>query len=768
MKKLLLLCAIFAVVGMSCVKKEFDLNQDLDLTVRLNVTFIPIGTTDSLFLRNFLDADSIDMLEIFNGGYAIVIDSTLSIEVPEISDFQGISIVINEKEKFDFGSFPTDIQFDVDSLYTEVDLGLYLPQSAVDFIITDVLPTSGGSIGLAELNALAPSIPVLSATGYFPLSLSAAWDTVVDFSVSEPLDNDYIVSVDTLWLQANSGFDVVVNPLNVPSGTMVRLDSLYLRFPTGVHLDMNASNSNVAVSRHTFIKRDINFTTGQSFRVPILYLTDIHKNGFVTFTGLVDFFAVYTLVGNYDGGPFPTTPQTSTRLDITVTPNLNFESATVTLDNNKIDAGLERVAHEFNINETLPNDITILSLDSIVFENTQIVLDLYADQLNGNIVDNLRVRMNIEFPKDIVFSPPMPGNVFDQYITFTNGHHKLQFDVRGMTLSNPIINNEINISDSIVVSASVSLKNPQINTKDFENIEVDLSVVGGMDINFSRIYANILFDNDISMDLSELPDILMNNRDSLVLDVNPHLDLRINTNLQIFDATIFLHSYKNGGVINTLDIPIYTTGTTENRFWIARDQSLMPQGQGYSWVEADLGAIVKEVPDSIVISIANSQVVFDFNINYSADLDYSFVVPLAFGEEFQIIIRDTMQIDSIVGKMISGNKIGLAIRTLNDMPLDLTATIIPIDENYSPLSNVEVSSFVIRAGATMNDEPAELIFDDKNNDQLVNMRGLILQLEARTGAGRTGQPLRPDNFIQVRLNAIVEDGITIDLRDFMD
>ncbi|MCL2412819.1 MAG: hypothetical protein FWC98_01625, partial [Bacteroidales bacterium] len=81
--------------------------------------------------------------------------------------------------------------------------------------------------------------------------------------------------------------------------------------------------------------------------------------------------------------------------------------------------------------------------------------------------------------------------------------------------------------------------------------------------------------------------------------------------------------------------------------------------------------------------------------------------------------------------------------------------------------DVYVSEFVIRAGATM-DSVSNLMFDDKNSDQLRYMRGLILQFEAKTGAGRAGQPLRPDNFIKVRLNARIEGGLTVDLRDFID
>lgn len=588
MKKLLLFCGILAIASVSCVKKEFDLNQDLDLTVRIggDVIFVPIGITDSLFLRDFLDADSIDMLEILNGGYAIIVGSELHIDVPEIGNFE----------------------FDVEPLHTEIDLGVYLPQTAID-TIESLLPPG---INLEVLNTLATTpgtnlYNVLTALGYmhyFPLPLFAVLDTVLVISISEQVDNDHIISIDTVWLQPNSGVHVVIKPLNIPSGMGKNLDSLLLKFPSNVHLDISKPN---VVSRHEFMITDVDITAGLNLDIPILYFTDIYRDGSVELTDSITVFVRYNLVGEYDGKLFPDSPGTTTRLSI--------------------------------------------------------------------------------------------------------------------------------------------------------------SIIGGIDINFSRIYANVLLDESISISLNDLPDILMNNRDNLVLDVSPHLGLIVNTNLQVpHGATITLKSYKNNSVINTLNIPINLNAATENRLWIARDGSLMPEG--YTLIQEDLGSVVRSIPDSVVVRVGSGQVIFDFNETYFAGMDYEFVVPLAFGEEFQIIIQDTFKLDSIIGKMISGNKMGLAVRALNDIPLDLTATVIPIDENNNPLSGVEISPFVIRAGTTMDDEPAELIFDDKNSDQLANMRGLVLRFEVRTGAGKVGQLLRPDNFIQVRLNARIEGGVTIDVNDF--
>jgi len=165
----------------------------------------------------------------------------------------------------------------------------------------------------------------------------------------------------------------------------------------------------------------------------------------------------------------------------------------------------------------------------------------------------------------------------------------------------------------------------------------------------------------------------------------------------------------------------------------------------------------------------NDNAIFDFNTDYFATMNYEFIVPLAFGNDFRIVIQDTMTFkDSIIGEMVSGNKIGLAIRNVNDFPLDLTLTVIPIDKDNKPLAGVTAEPLTIKAGSKMTDNPADLIFDDKNSNQLINMRGVVYQIEARTGENKSGIPLRPDNFIQLRLTAKIEGGVTVDLRDFLN
>ena len=772
MKKLLCLAAILTIVGVSCVKKEYDLSKDnLDLTIKVggNEIHIPIAQTDTLWLGDFLDMD------IYKGGYAIMIDSSLSIEVPEINDFNIDPITIDIRRTIDFSDFtgfPTVTFPNVNRLDTSINSGFWLPP-----VVVGTIP-SGTSI--------AAIVAIAATAGYPELAnaTSASLDTVFAISISETLDNKYIAEVDTVWLQQPSGFSITATALGIPNGIVITLDRVFLKFPEQVNLDMNTPG---VTNKNIFEITGKPISALDNLTIPVLYLTNLYDGTNLYLDGEIEVVIEYSLDGTYTGGNFPTTPEGATSLKLAVEPSLIFESATITLNTALMDTlGLPRTVEYFDINEVIPNDIIINRVDSVTFNNTGITLNLTMNETGGKIVDNLLIDMIIEFPKRFVFAPHPninSQNIFEQEIEFIGGKAQLNFPIRRLNLSTlSIIDNTIDYQDSIVVKAGVSLKNPKINTKQLESIKLDFAAVGELGVNFGRVYANITYDiqldGDETIDLSDLPDIIMNNRDSLILDVNPYLDLQLTTNLQIpFGAEVFLVSYRGGVPINELDITVSVNETSGNlkthKFWISKADLLPPTGEGYTHIERDLASAIRKVPDSIAIRMGggiNGNAIFDFNIEggYKADLDYKFVVPLSFGPQFRVLIQDTIfDLDSIVGKMISGNKIGLSAHVLNNIPLDLIVRTIPINENNQQIPGITVTPFEIKANTQMSDNPATLEIDDPN-DRLKEMRGMILQFEAKTGTNSANVPLSPNNFIKAKISASIKGGVTIDLNDFLN
>jgi hypothetical protein len=167
---------------------------------------------------------------------------------------------------------------------------------------------------------------------------------------------------------------------------------------------------------------------------------------------------------------------------------------------------------------------------------------------------------------------------------------------------------------------------------------------------------------------------------------------------------------------------------------------------------------------------SNTVSVFDFTKTYEADMNYKVVVPLAVGPEFSVVIQQTILLDSIIGEMLSGSKIGLDATILCNIPLDLELIITPVDADSVPLPGIEPQVFKINAGkrdGSATETKSEITFDDKDKHQLVNMRGVRFEFRGKTGAETAGIPLKPDNFIQARLHARIEGGVTIDLNELI-
>ncbi|MDR2906679.1 MAG: hypothetical protein LBU91_01650 [Bacteroidales bacterium] len=796
MKKLLLFVSLFAVVSVSCIKKEYDLTKDnLDLTIRVDSDIaIPVGTTDSLFLRDFLNVDQIDMMDTLNGGYAFNYAGEENIEVPDI-DMSDLNIDDFQLEQFrhemDFAEYADEItNFSMPEieLSTEVNSGFYLPDDIVLDIQTALpYPPLNGSISLEDLK----DNPILSGN---ELPLSAVKDTAIEVSIDVDLGSNasFIKKVDTVWLD-DDNLTINVDIDNVPDGINVTLDSLLLVFPTEIKLTEGLAN---VVSASTYCVKDEELTGVAStpLSIPVKCLTGIPiEGGHLKLDKEIRVLAKYSLGGAYSGGFFPSNEDESTRLSLDMTSSLAFKSAAITLDMDALqgDLALEPQLFPVEFEVEIPDEVTIVTVDSILLNNTQINLELNLESLglNSSLVDNLNIDVNIEFPSVIMFDSPDidENNKFEDRITFDNGVWTKTFNVRGFKLDPSMFaNNMLKIEDNISVEANISLENPTINTATLLDTELRITVDGGVEnIDLRRIYAKIDFDvpsDPISLDLSEFLEIEMikNNRDSIVLDVNPYLDLKLNTNLQVpLSAGVVLTPYK-GGVAQTpeeiiLDVPASLGEMTETKFWIAKDNSLMPEG--YTFVEGDLVAVVKSLPDSIQIEVqggvdSDETVIFDFNTQYAADLSYNFVLPLSFGEQFQIVIQDTMEnmFDSIIGTMLNGNTVALDIYVLNDIPLDLTATVIPIDIDNKPIAGVKPAVLDIKAGAKIDDDPSRIEFDDSDTKGhgLVNMRGVIWHFKVKTGTNMQGVALKPDNFIQVKVKAELHGGATIDLNDLLD
>ena len=762
MKKNLLLLLLFLVVGVSsCVRKEYDLTRDnLDLKVKIGSDdlFIPIGQTDSLFLRNFLDTADIELLQILSdNSYAIILEGTEELEIPEIDASQlAMDDIVHQR------TVTIDFKNSIDD-FPDVDLPNINEQKVFNSgLYLTAQPANGGSI---------PSFPPVGLTEEYPLVFS------------EPLPAE-IIKVDSVLLTDPANFEITISVQNLPGGAMIEVDTIRVVFPPQVKL-----GADPRVFGQTYLITNSSLTTTPlEVTIPIRHLdfssTPLQSNNSLSMDEEIVVYSKYSVEGTYNGGFYPTTFENDTRLVVKVNSNLNYSSAYVQVS---------MVSQEFQ-ETTTPIDLEItdipleiIALDSALFQNAQIRMsvDKSRTSLGGQA---LEYHVNIQFPRDLIFAPGQGISATNQLVLQLSQTDSWEetYNVRGMRFDGNPLNGQLKIEDSITLQASIVANNASINTDTLWNTVVDLDVDATFaNIVFSKVFGRIdpqIESQFISVPLDDLPEMLKG--DDMVFHVYPRLGLEMTTNLQIpLDATVILTPWKGGQIVPnaqqdiTISVPAWSgVGQPQPvKYWIAETTTGMPAG--YTHINRNLGTLVKRVPDSIQIEIVagtdpTQQAIFDVDETYFANVDYDFVVPFAFGPELLVSIQDTIRdLGEDLGRYLSGNSVGLSGKIWNSIPLELNVVLIPVNDKYEPI-DIDHPTLKIDAGkvdGSAAESLLDFLFDDPSG-KLSDMRHVIFKFTGRTGQDAVpgGVAIKPDNFIKVQLRAKISGGLTIDLNDFLD
>lgn len=416
-------------------------------------------------------------------------------------------------------------------------------------------------------------------------------------------------------------------------------------------------------------------------------------------------------------------------------------------------------------------------------QGTKIKLKLHSSktQLGGKDVN---IHIKAQLPQCILMSSGVqPGNVIDETIAFdAEGDWEKELDVRGLKLdANAIQNGRLKINEDLNYELRISVEDPTIDLEtDFDGLltyGMDVSIT---DVRFGKVYGRISPSIDAIRECvsiaAELPEMLQDT--AMRLDVDPRLAIDLATNLQIpFGAKIVLTPYKGGspipGARKEVEIIIPkapTSAVLSTKYWIARTDEGMPGD--FIFKEVALGDLVKQIPDSLAIEVqpaidGTQQSIFDVNADYSVAFGVNFMVPLAFGPELNVVITQTIDdLGETIGEMLSGKKIGLNGQILNSIPLKLSASITPIDENGKVIDIEPARLDSIRAGnsdGSAAESSLDIVFDDPDG-KLKDMRGLEVKFVGKQ-TNSSYVSIKPSNFIKIKLNARIEGGVELDLDD---
>ncbi len=428
----------------------------------------------------------------------------------------------------------------------------------------------------------------------------------------------------------------------------------------------------------------------------------------------------------------------------------------------------------------LPEEI--LSLDSILLANgAQLQLDINITNM-PSLSKPLIANIELDFPSLLGFSPGVAeaGNVIKINQAFVGGKLSKTIGLEGLFFDGKDLGGKLDINEKVKFDVGVSVDEATVNSEQLTSqpitVSVDVKLTG---IQFEEVYGKLnpgIPAQNQHIAISGLPSFLQG--DSIVLDITkPVITLETKTNLGIpIVIDLLMKPFKKGALIPgaeqaiQLNLPKATSVSSAKttRFWIAPDSAGMPQD--YIFVPADIQLLFKTIPDDIQFALqAGTDVTQQHYINLTADyfmdVKYDVTVPLAFGEDLLIVMRDTISdLDPAIGETaLAGKSLELLGTFQNSIPLDLEVELIPLDGNNAPI-DVQPVRQTISAGArdgspTTSEITLKLIDPD---GKLKDLRGFELTFRGSSNSTVAGAPITPNNYVIAELKARLAGGLTID------
>ena len=222
---------------------------------------------------------------------------------------------------------------------------------------------------------------------------------------------------------------------------------------------------------------------------------------------------------------------------------------------------------------------------------------------------------------------------------------------------------------------------------------------------------------------SQLPDFLQDDEVRIAV-ANPTLRFDVDmTQIPLslnFSGKLIAHK---GGVANDKTVVLPETGKAEflknkqNYVYFSQESTpydptgLIPFAAKHK--VSNLGTLIEQLPDYIKVDVSNGQIkvkdepaTIQLGKNYNASLGYKIFVPFQFNSGLKIVYRDST--NSLNEALQDYQAEGLAIKATaySTVPLDLSATVYPVDVNGNEIPGIQVDNVMIKASTDGTTEQA--------------------------------------------------------------
>lgn len=424
-------------------------------------------------------------------------------------------------------------------------------------------------------------------------------------------------------------------------------------------------------------------------------------------------------------------------------------------------------AAEFHLNIG-PIDIPqeIEHLDYIYMEDAYFYLDVAFEDIPGFEAD-FRLELDIELPKELLSDDPRLNenrHIFiDQYFE----DHQLSLDplhITGFDFSDIELTSPFEHDELIRVTGRLYAEHPELDLTEYVGTPIELTInLGVRHMVVTRVFGTLDYEMtyDQTFSLGDLPDFMQN--EDFVLDLyNPHLCLDMISNLGVpMNATVDIFPIWNGvpdqNSKASVDLSIPSSEHPEDllttRYWIADSNADMPEG--YVFIQEDLSVLLQRIPDSFLMQIngrtdKSVEHVFEPQADYYVEIDYDFVVPLAFGPNLSMALSDTLtNMPPVLGKLLDMGSLSFIGDVVNSLPLQLEMELELLDADYQliPLQT-----------------PCKQLIHACGLDGNPSLTTLNLNVQAQEGADASA-------LEHIRLNFYLTsgdlEGLALDVEDFI-
>lgn len=446
----------------------------------------------------------------------------------------------------------------------------------------------------------------------------------------------------------------------------------------------------------------------------------------------------------------------------------------------------------------LPDEL--VSVGEILLNDVYLNINVKAPGIDELITDaDVRLNMTVSLPDAIM----LPEGVADaDNVLHVEGYLENEeivvepIQVLGLSLNKTSEELADYMKDiTITYEGNVTVSDATIDVDGLENtlnldVDVNLATSGSEKIEIAKVTGSVNYQVDPireEIDLSSLTGALNNENLSATLDLNRFsLALELNTNLSVpLIADLAIIPYKADEVMEgktlrkklEISIPEASAEPSLVRFWISNfaegEDPYMPEG--YEHIQLDLISLISLSPDKLVLelnagtdpegicSIAPS------DEGYVLTADYAFNLPFEFGEDMKLEFRYVVpELPAELVTILQYGSLALTGEIYSSLPLELDMTYNFLDSAGNVIELAENAGHQTIQPGTISGKAVKtdlnIVVGIKKDADVTALSSLELVFKAKSVAGAL---VKEDTFVKATLQALIPEGVTLDLSQFL-